>query len=57
MISATPAAIGAWAGFDVGRDTMSPVSDAYLQKGEYALPRGVLKKVIVNLQASGPPPG
>jgi arylsulfatase A-like enzyme len=46
----TQAGVISWAGLDVGRDTMSPVSDAYVGEGDFAFPQGALMKVEVTLE-------
>ncbi len=38
-----------WEGFDVGRDSLSPVSDSYRDKGEFAF-SGTLKKLTVEIK-------
>jgi arylsulfatase A-like enzyme len=54
-IATTPAAINNWAGLDIGLDTLSPVSEAYGQDGDFAFPANALKAVEIDLQPS--PPG
>ena len=38
-----------WEGFDVGRDSLSPVSDSYQGKGEFPF-SGTLKKVVLEIK-------
>jgi arylsulfatase len=38
-----------WEGFDVGRDSLSPVSDSYSDKGEFAF-SGMLRKVVLEIR-------
>jgi arylsulfatase len=44
----------AWEGLDVGRDTLRPASAAYAERGEFALPDGVLGPVTLELAAPIP---
>lgn len=42
-----------WEGLDVGRDALSPVSDDYAAKGDFALPAAALTRIDIKV---GPPP-
>ena len=41
--------VGTWEGFDVGRDSLSPVSLRYEDKGEFAF-TGKLQKVVLEIK-------
>jgi len=50
VYSTTPTLTITWAGLDIGRNTLSPVSEAYADHGEFAFPAAALRKVVVRVQ-------
>lgn len=55
-LTLTPTRLISWEGFDVGRDSLSPVSLGYAGKGEFAFAPGALVKVVFTLERRPPPP-
>ena len=49
-----PTRMISWEGFDVGRDSLSPVSSGYAGKGEFAFTPGVLEKVVIKVERQSP---
>jgi arylsulfatase A-like enzyme len=52
-IDSPPPWLVSWEGLDVGRDALSPVTDDYADKGDFAFPATALARVNINV---GPPP-
>jgi arylsulfatase A-like enzyme len=52
-IDSSPPWLLSWEGLDVGRDSLSPVTDDYASKGDFALPAAALTRIEIKV---GPPP-
>ena len=52
-IESSPPWLLSWEGLDVGRDALSPVTDDYATKGDFALPAAALTRIDIKV---GPPP-
>jgi hypothetical protein len=52
-IESSPPWVLSWEGLDVGRDALSPVTDDYATKGDFALPAAALTRIDIKV---GPPP-
>ncbi|MGZ3472576.1 MAG: hypothetical protein ACXVA6_21650, partial [Isosphaeraceae bacterium] len=53
-LALSPTRMISWEGFDVGRDSLSPVSSGYAGKGEFAFTPGALEKVLIKVERQSP---
>ncbi len=53
MIDSSPPWMLSWEGLDIGRDSLSPVTDDYATKGDFAIPMSALSRLEIKV---GPPP-
>ncbi len=53
-LALSPTRMISWEGFDVGRDSLSPVSSGYAGKGEFAFTPGALEKVVIKVERQSP---